>query len=51
MNLEGYYRIMSALQEYGISLIETENMMPWEREIMTILITERLQRKEQANVQ
>jgi hypothetical protein len=38
-SLESYYKINFALmQHHKYSLIELENMMPWEREIYLILL-------------
>ena len=41
MNLESYYKLNFALmQHHKYSLTEIENMMPWEREIYTGLLSQ-----------
>jgi len=40
-SVENYYRLNFALmQHHKYSLTEIENMMPWEREIYVILLTQ-----------
>ena len=41
MNLESYFKLNFALmQHHKYSLTEIENMMPWEREIYTGLLSQ-----------
>jgi len=47
IDLENYYRLNFALIQYHKwSLTEIENMMPWERDIYTILLKQHLEEEE-----
>ena len=47
-NLESYYKVNFALiQHHKYSLTEIENMMPWEREVYTILLEQHLKEEEE----
>jgi hypothetical protein len=48
MDLENYFKLNFALIQYHKwSLTEIENMMPWERDIYTILLKQHLEEEEQ----
>ena len=43
MDMESYYKLNFALMQYHkYSLTEIENMMPWERDIYTILLEQHI---------
>ena len=47
-DLENYYRLNFALiQFHKYSLTEIENMMPWERDIYVMMLTEHLEEEKQ----
>ena len=44
MDLENYYKINFALMQFHkYSLTEIENMMPWEKDIYVMMLTEHLE--------
>jgi hypothetical protein len=48
MDLENYFKLNFALIQYHKwSLTEIENMIPWERDIYTILLKQHLEEEEQ----
>ena len=48
MDLENYFRLNFALMQYHkYSLTEIENMIPWEREVYTILLEQHLKEEEE----
>jgi hypothetical protein len=48
MDLENYFKLNFALMQYHKwSLTEIENMIPWERDIYTILLKQHLEEEEQ----
>ena len=54
MDLENYYKLNFALMQYHkYSLIEIENMMPWERDVYVALLQQHLEeenlKQQQAN--
>ena len=47
-SLESYYKTNFALMQYHkYSLTEIENMIPWEREVYTILLEQHLKEEEE----
>ena len=49
MDMESYYKLNFALMQYHkYSLTEIENMMPWERDIYTILLEQHIKEEEKA---
>jgi len=47
MDLENYFKLNFALMQYHKwSITEIENMMPWERDIYTILLKQHLEEEE-----
>ena len=49
MTLEAYFRLLANMGEFGYGVRDVEDMIPWEREIHTILLVERLKLKEKGN--
>tara|TARA_B000000532_G_scaffold123827_1_gene99296 strand:+ start:72 stop:251 length:180 start_codon:yes stop_codon:yes gene_type:complete len=48
MDMESYYKLNFALMQYHkYSLTEIENMMPWERDIYTILLEQHIKEEEE----
>tara|TARA_B100001057_G_C22707235_1_gene894261 strand:- start:249 stop:425 length:177 start_codon:yes stop_codon:yes gene_type:complete len=48
MDMESFYKLNFALMQYHkYSLTEIENMMPWEREVYTILLEQHLKEEEE----
>jgi|TARA_Y100000310_G_scaffold305105_1_gene344919 hypothetical protein len=48
MDMMSYYRLNFALMQYHkYSLTEIENMIPWEREVYTILLEQHLKEEEE----
>jgi len=48
MDMMSYYKLNFALMQYHkYSLTEIENMIPWEREVYTILLEQHLKEEEE----
>tara|TARA_Y100000996_G_C22297749_1_gene550805 strand:- start:16 stop:189 length:174 start_codon:yes stop_codon:yes gene_type:complete len=48
MDMESYYKLNFALMQYHkYSLTDIENMMPWERDIYTILLEQHIKDEEE----
>ena len=48
MDMESYYKLNFALMQYHkYSLTEIENLMPWERDIYTILLEQHIKEEEE----